>query len=62
MTDRHRHPRQQPRRKSSGNGPKYLAGGILRLCDGCSTDHAREWRRDSSGGWVCDQCWRRRFG
>jgi hypothetical protein len=65
MTDRRRHQRPlRPKqgRQPPGNGPKYLAGGILQLCDDCSTDHAREWYRDCSGGWKCDRCWSRRFG
>jgi ribosomal protein L37AE/L43A len=28
----------------------------LRLCGGCSTDVAREWRRNRNGVWLCDQC------
>jgi hypothetical protein len=43
------------------NGRKWDSHGILRLYNGCSTDHAREWHQVSSGGWLCDQCWKDRF-
>jgi hypothetical protein len=63
VTDRRRHqrPYRPKSRPTRGTGRKMLAGGIPRLCDLCSIDHAREWRRTSSGGWICDRCWRRRF-
>ncbi len=32
----------------------------VRLCDGCSGDAAREWRRWRAG-WPCDRCWPSRF-
>jgi hypothetical protein len=51
-------PRRRPKK---GSGRKLDEYGLLRLCNACSTDHARKWHRDSSGGSVCDQCWRRRF-
>jgi hypothetical protein len=64
VTDRRRHQRpHRPRaHRPSGNGRRVDKWGVVRLCNACSTDHAREWHRDPSGGSVCDQCWRRRFG
>jgi hypothetical protein len=54
-------PQQRLPRRPNGNGRNYLSGGLLRLCDGCSTDRAREWHQTHAGNWICDKCWGRRF-
>ena len=61
MTDRRRHQRPvRPKRRRTGNGRIVDSHGLVRLCNGCSIDSAREWHKLASGGWVCDRCWGQR--
>jgi len=61
VTDRRRHQRPvRPKRRRTGNGRKVDRYGLVRLCNGCSIDYAREWHRSGGGGWMCDRCWGQR--
>jgi hypothetical protein len=63
MANTQRRGSKNPRRRSkTGTGRQVDEFGLVRLCDRCSIDYAREWHKTPAGGSVCDQCWRRRFG